>query len=83
MTKRHRARRAKPADTSAPASAGQPVELAVNVLTDGLGRYYLPVFLAREDGTAVLVGVDVYDELEAAVAAGGTTPEDGGRPATG
>ncbi|WP_326945439.1 hypothetical protein OG439_38495 [Amycolatopsis sp. NBC_01307] len=45
------------------------------MLTDGLGRFYVPVFLARPDGTAELVGVDVYDELEAAVRDGGATPD--------
>ncbi|WP_328613269.1 hypothetical protein OHS18_30985 [Amycolatopsis sp. NBC_00355] len=55
--------------------AGQPVELTVNVLTDGLGRFYVPVFLARPDGTAELVGVDIYDELEAAVRDGQPAPD--------
>ncbi|HWD02756.1 MAG TPA: hypothetical protein VG674_09915 [Amycolatopsis sp.] len=76
-------KRARKPDNPATAPAGQPVELAVNVLTDGLGRYYVPVFLALTDGTAVCVGVDVYDGLEAALREGGDAPDDGSRPAAG
>lgn len=51
------------------APAGQPVELAWNVLTDGVGRYYLPVFVPRPDGGADYVGLAVYDQLEDALRA--------------
>jgi len=62
-------KRARKPDTPATAPAGQLVELAVNVLTDGVGRYYLPVFVARPDGGADFVGLAVYDQLEDALRA--------------
>jgi hypothetical protein len=35
----------------------------VRILTDGQGTYFVPVYLARPDGTAVYVGMDVYREV--------------------
>ncbi|MFF4592448.1 hypothetical protein [Amycolatopsis sp. NPDC001319] len=55
--------------------AGREMEMAVAVLTDGVGRYYLPVFVAGPDGGADYVGLAVYDELEAAMRDSGATPD--------
>ena len=65
----------KPAPKPTDVPAGQSVELTVNVLTDGLGRYYVPVFAVFADGTAACVGVDVFDGLEAALRDGGDAPD--------
>ncbi|OLZ43419.1 hypothetical protein [Amycolatopsis keratiniphila] len=70
MTRRARKRKTRPGQgkQGQPASpAGRATAADLKVLTDGLGRYYLPVFVAQPDGTAVYAGMTVYDELEAAV----------------
>ncbi|MGW4831334.1 hypothetical protein ACWEOG_27385 [Amycolatopsis japonica] len=76
MTRRARKRKTSPGR----GKQGQPASLAgqaaadLKVLTDGLGRYYLPVFVAQPDGTAVYAGMTVYDELEAAMRETEATP---------
>lgn len=72
MTRRARKRktspgRAKQGQAASPAGRAIPDSTGLKVLTDGLGRYYLPVFVAQPDGTAVYAGMTVYDELEAAM----------------
>ncbi|MFE0022371.1 hypothetical protein [Amycolatopsis sp. NPDC059021] len=35
----------------------------VHILTDGNGRYFVPVYQAQPDGTAVYVGTAVYRDV--------------------
>ncbi|GAA1984345.1 hypothetical protein [Amycolatopsis minnesotensis] len=47
------------------------------LLTDGHGRYFLPVFLARADGTAEFLGYAIYADV-GPVPAGVPVPRGGG-----
>ncbi|MFJ8912052.1 hypothetical protein [Amycolatopsis sp. NPDC102389] len=41
----------------------RPATPPVRILTDGKGRYYVPVFEVGPDGTAVYVGTAVYRDV--------------------